>query len=117
MPICNPTPSLASSRQGRKHYVSLGIAVLTCPCHLPLLLAAFAGTAVGGWLSQYTLVVALAMVGLFGLAPVYAFGAFNRHRGVSEASARREMKQDDFQQWALPPRSPVARSSGGEKEI
>jgi mercuric ion transport protein len=61
-----------------KHYLSLALAVLTCPCHLPLLIAALAGTALGGWLSQYTFVVILGMTGIFMLAVLYSFRAFTR---------------------------------------
>jgi mercuric ion transport protein len=59
-----------------KPYLSVGIAILTCPCHLPLLAAVLAGTALGGWLSQYTLVAILGMTGIFILAVLYSFRAF-----------------------------------------
>ncbi len=88
------TSPVDSPRQSRKRYVSLGLAVLTCPCHLPLLLAVLAGTALGGWLSRYTVVVSLAMVGIFVLALLYSFGTFDRRRGVSEARASREAESD-----------------------
>lgn len=61
-----------------KPYLSVGIAILACPCHLPLLLTALAGTALGGWLSQYTLVAVLGMTGIFMLAVLYSFRAFIR---------------------------------------
>ncbi|MBI1893000.1 MAG: mercury resistance protein [Candidatus Rokubacteria bacterium] len=36
-----------------KGYLLLGLAFLTCPCHLPVLLAVLAGTGLAGVLSQY----------------------------------------------------------------
>lgn len=51
----------ASSRKPLKAYLLLGLAVITCPCHLPLLLAVLAGTALAGSLSQY---FGLAFLGL-----------------------------------------------------
>jgi mercuric ion transport protein len=36
-----------------KGYLLLGLAFVTCPCHLPVLLAVLAGTGLAGALSQY----------------------------------------------------------------
>ncbi len=36
-----------------KGYLLLGVAFVTCPCHLPILLVVLAGTGVAGILSQY----------------------------------------------------------------
>ena len=36
-----------------KGYLLLGVAFVTCPCHLPLLLAVLAGTGMASALSQY----------------------------------------------------------------
>ncbi len=36
-----------------KGYLLLGLAFITCPCHLPLLLAVLAGTGLAGALSQH----------------------------------------------------------------
>ena len=58
----------AAPRQRWHTYLGLGLALLTCPCHLPLLLALLAGTALGAWLSQHVLLALLAMSGLFALA-------------------------------------------------
>jgi len=44
-----------------KGYLLLGLAFVTCPCHLPLLLAVLAGTGLAGALSQY---LGLAFLGL-----------------------------------------------------
>jgi mercuric ion transport protein len=68
-----------------KQYLSVGVAILTCPCHLPILIVALAGTALGGWLSQHALVVILGMAGMFVLALLYSFSG----------SARPETKTQD----------------------
>ncbi len=94
------TPPVASSGRGWKHYLSLGVAVLACPCHLPLLVVALGGTALGGWLSQYTVVVALAMVGIFVLALLYGIGTFNRQRGGAGTRARREAEGHSIEEEA-----------------
>lgn len=80
----------ASPGRSWKHYISLGIAVITCPCHLPLLLVILAGTAVGGWLHQHTLLVLVVLLGIFVLALCHGLGAFNRRRSASEARVRRD---------------------------
>jgi mercuric ion transport protein len=51
----NSGRSRSGSGQPRtvKGYLLLGLAVLTCPCHLPLLLAVLAGTGLAGALSQH----------------------------------------------------------------
>jgi len=36
-----------------KGYLLLGLAFMTCPCHLPVLLGVLAGTGLAGALSQY----------------------------------------------------------------
>ena len=61
-----------------KQYLSVGVAMLTCPCHLPILVGALAGTTLGGWLSQYTLVVTLGMAGICLIAVLYSFRAVTR---------------------------------------
>ncbi len=37
MSIQQHAPQVVSSQRGVKKYLSLGLAVLTCPCHAPLL--------------------------------------------------------------------------------
>ena len=44
------TPARPKSLKG---YLLLGLAIVTCPCHLPILLALFAGTGLAGALSQH----------------------------------------------------------------
>ncbi len=52
-----------------KGYLLLGLAFLTCPCHVPLLLAVLAGTGLAGALSQYfgLAVLVLSVIFLFSL--------------------------------------------------
>jgi mercuric ion transport protein len=90
MSIRKNTPPQPSPRRGWKAYLSLGIAALTCPCHLPLLLGVLAGTVLGAWLSQYTLAIFLAMLGVFTLSLLYSFSVFGRRRVASETTVSRE---------------------------
>ncbi|MFQ5899490.1 MAG: mercury resistance protein [Candidatus Methylomirabilia bacterium] len=48
-----------------KGYFLVGLAVVTCPCHLPLLVALLAGTGLAGVLSQYFGIVLLALSAIF----------------------------------------------------
>ena len=43
----------------------LGTAALTCPCHLPIYLILFGGTALGGYLGENQLIFAIALTVLF----------------------------------------------------
>lgn len=63
--MTTPTPS-----RSVKGYLLLGLAFLTCPCHLPILLAVLAGTGLAGALSQY---FGLAFLGLSVLFIVSLF--------------------------------------------
>jgi mercuric ion transport protein len=82
-------PSRSRTFKGRLLLVS---GFLTCPCHLPLLAAILAGTALGGWLSEYFpvllpltglyFIVAL-IVGLRLLSPAKA----RRSAGATEAAS------------------------------
>lgn len=51
--------------QRRKGYMNLAIAALTCPCHLPIYLAIFGGTALGVFLRGNILLL------IFGLAVIF----------------------------------------------
>ncbi|MFQ5893528.1 MAG: mercury resistance protein [Nitrospinota bacterium] len=48
-----------------KGYLLLGLAVVTCPCHLPILLVVLAGTGLAGALSQYFGLAFLALSVIF----------------------------------------------------
>ena len=54
-----------------KRVLSLGLAIDTCPCHVPILLGLLAGTVLGAWLRHYMLVAVLAMSGVFVLTLYY----------------------------------------------
>ena len=54
-----------------KRVLSLGLAIVTCPCHVPILLGLLAGTVLGAWLRHYMLVAVLAMSGVFVLTLYY----------------------------------------------
>lgn len=57
-----PGPSRPRSLKG---YALLGLAVVTCPCHLPILLVVLAGTGLAGALSQYLGLAFLALSAIF----------------------------------------------------
>ena len=59
------TDSASTRPKSLKGYLLLGLAFVTCPCHLPLLLAILAGTGLAGVLSQYLGVTALALSVIF----------------------------------------------------
>jgi len=61
----------ARPRRPLEAYLLLGLAVITCPCHLPLLLAILAGTALAGALSQYLAVAFVALTVIFVLSLGY----------------------------------------------
>ncbi len=58
------TPDSGSPRSLRG-YLLLGLAVVTCPCHLPIVLAILAGTGLATVLTQYLGLVALVMSAIF----------------------------------------------------
>jgi len=61
-------------------YLMAALAVLTCPCHLPILLAVLGGTALGGVLSQHLGLAAIALTVLFGTSAWAAVSLFSRAR-------------------------------------
>lgn len=54
-----------------KGYFLLGLALVTCPCHLPLLLIVLAGTGLAGALSQHFWLVFVALSVIFVLSLMY----------------------------------------------
>ncbi|MDH3601995.1 MAG: hypothetical protein OEU26_20480 [Candidatus Tectomicrobia bacterium] len=74
------TSPVASSRRGWKSLLSLGLAALACPCHLPLVLILFAGTTLGAWMSQHSVVVTLVMLGVFVVSLLYGLYGLNGQR-------------------------------------
>lgn len=57
-------------------YLWGALAVLTCPCHLPILAAMLAGTTAGAFLGEHWGVAALALTALFVLAVARLLRAF-----------------------------------------
>ena len=64
------------TRQPVSGYLWGALAVLTCPCHLPILAAVLAGTTAGAFLGEHWGVAALALTGLFVLAVTRLLRAF-----------------------------------------
>ncbi|EKF7421542.1 broad-spectrum mercury transporter MerE, partial [Pseudomonas aeruginosa] len=52
------------------------LAVLTCPCHLPILAVVLAGTTAGAFLGEHWVIAALGLTGLFLLSLSRALRAF-----------------------------------------
>jgi mercuric ion transport protein len=50
---------------GSKRYLYFSVAALTCPCHVPIYLAIFGGTALGAFLSENLLLFILGLTGVF----------------------------------------------------
>jgi len=59
-------------------YLWGALAVLTCPCHLPILAAVLAGTTAGAFIGEHWGIAALALAGLFFLSLARALRAFSR---------------------------------------
>ncbi len=76
------------TRQPVSGYLWGALAVLTCPCHLPILAAVLAGTTAGAFLGEHWGVAALALTGLFVLAVTRLLRAF-RGADHDEFAARR----------------------------
>ena len=50
---------------GSKRNLYFALAALTCPCHVPIYLAIFGGTALGAFLSENLLLFILGLTGVF----------------------------------------------------
>ena len=57
-------------------YLWGALAVLTCPCHLPILAVVLAGTTAGAFLGEHWGIAALGLTGLFVLSLARAMRAF-----------------------------------------
>jgi len=55
-------------RQRIDSYLFAALALVTCPCHLPIWIAVLAGTTAGAFLSEHWIISALALTGLFVLS-------------------------------------------------
>ena len=70
--------------QRRKGYMNLAIAALTCPCHLPIYLAIFGGTALGVFLRDNILLL------IFGLAVIFLLTLTRGLKLIKEAKEQEE---------------------------
>ncbi len=59
-------------------YLWSGLAVLSCPCHLPILAVVLSGTAAGAFIGQHWGMAALILTGLFLFSVVRAFRTFGK---------------------------------------
>lgn len=59
-------------------YLMAAIAILTCPCHLPILVVVLGGTALGGVLSEHIAVTVIALTILFVASAAAATALFQR---------------------------------------
>jgi len=57
-------------------YLWGALAVLTCPCHLPILAVVLAGTTAGAFIGKHWIVAAIALTGLFVLSVTQVVRAF-----------------------------------------
>ncbi len=49
---------------------ALGVAIVTCPCHLPIYIAVFGGTALGSFFAQNLVSAFVLLTALFGISLV-----------------------------------------------
>ena len=56
--------------RGMMRKVALGVAFVTCPCHLPIYVAIFGGTALGGFFTQNLVLAFVLLTGLFVISLV-----------------------------------------------
>lgn len=71
-----PNPDSAGSPRTWHAYAWGVLAVVTCPCHLPILAAVLAGTTAGAFIGEHWGAAAFALTGLFGLSVVRVLRAF-----------------------------------------
>ncbi len=62
-----------------KGYLLLGLAFVTCPCHLPLLLVVLAGTGLAGALSQHVGLAFVVLSVMFATSVILGLKALRGH--------------------------------------
>ncbi len=72
--------------QIHKGYVNLVIAGLTCPCHLPIILAVLSGTAFGAFLWNNILLLILTLTAIFLFTLFKGLKLINQTKERSESS-------------------------------
>lgn len=75
-----PTPETTASTSRLRGYAWGVLAVLTCPCHLPVLALLLSGTAMGALISDHMGLAVIVGVALFGTFVALAMRAFNARR-------------------------------------
>lgn len=73
-----PERDPAERRKPLAGYLWGALAVLTCPCHLPILAAVLAGTTAGAFIGAHFGIAALALTGLFVLSGARLLRAFKK---------------------------------------
>lgn len=56
--------------QGIMRKIALGVAFVTCPCHLPIYAAIFGGTALGSFFTENLTLAIVLLTGLFVISLV-----------------------------------------------
>lgn len=75
---------IQQSSAGRiRGYLLAGVAVLTCPCHVPILILLLSGTAAGAWLADYM----LPAVAILAIVFVLSLGAALRALRAGEGNS------------------------------
>ena len=67
---------IAAALAGLAGYLWGALAVLTCPCHLPILAIVLAGTTAGAFIGEHWGIAALTLTGLFVLSVTRLLRAF-----------------------------------------
>jgi len=72
----NTPTAMQAARQRIGAYMFAALALVTCPCHLPIWLALLAGTTAGAYLGEHWVIAALGLTTLFALSVTKALHAF-----------------------------------------
>lgn len=92
------TTNKTSPVRGVMTYFMGAIAVLTCPCHLPILILLFSGTAMGAFLQENT-----GLAVLF-LLPIFLLSAIATWRLLDKNAAKTEFDSLPVDLHSVPPR-------------
>lgn len=82
MDTTNPTNTTSPVR-GAMTYFMGSLAVLTCPCHLPILLLLLSGTAAGAFLSENIGLAAVMLLPVFLLSAIVTWRLLDRTKTVA----------------------------------
>lgn len=105
--------------RGVMTYVMGAITVLTCPCHLPILLLLFSGTAAGSYLSQNLGIAFLLLLPVFLLSAIATWRLLDGRRtvgGGGYGGTRRNLEnKDQVGQRASRASTLIGNSDGGRQ--